>query len=187
MCPAGSAVQARSGPMQASAPTHPLPIELRRGRCLHRPAGTGPPISVGRGALTSPHGRRVNFLCLASQHKRGARRGWRRRVHTKARHEICKNRFAGQKGTGVDGTSAAERIPKPLVLTAFFPPFLSPRKEREPPEARVDTRGAAQGVRIATASVRTGFAMTVSQGVRSNPGSGRPGGHPYTAVTDRSP
>ena len=37
----GSAVQARPGPSRRPALTHPLPIELRRGRCPHRPADTG--------------------------------------------------------------------------------------------------------------------------------------------------
>ena len=70
-----------------------------------------------------------------SQHKRRVRRGGRRRGDTKARHEFCTDRFAGQEGTDTISTSAAKRISKPLVLAAFFPPFLSPQKEREPPEA----------------------------------------------------
>ena len=45
----GSAVEARSGPSRRPAPTHPLPIELRRGRCPHRPAW-GP---VRRNALST--------------------------------------------------------------------------------------------------------------------------------------
>ena len=40
-------------------------------------------------------------------------------------------------------------LPKPLVLAAFFPPFLSLQKEREPPEAWRFLAGAAQGKRIA--------------------------------------
>ena len=77
---------------------------------------------------------------------------------------------------------ARARNPKPLVLAAFFPSFLSLVKEREPPEAFSGTRSAAQrcipqsrllpcqpplgkgdegrGMRIATTSLRTGLAMT---------------------------
>ncbi len=40
-------------------------------------------------------------------------------------------------------------LPKTLVLAAFFPPFLSLQKEREPPEAWRLLAGAAQGKRIA--------------------------------------
>lgn len=49
----GSAVQARSGPSRRPAPTHPLPIELRRGRCPHRPAWE----PVRRNALATLGGR----------------------------------------------------------------------------------------------------------------------------------
>ena len=101
-----------------------------------RPQGS--PLRNGlQGRASGPH-RTVSaevFPVPPNQHKRGARRGIRRRDDAKARHKICKNQFAGQEGTGTDGTSAAERIPKPWVLAAFFPPFLSPQKEREPPEA----------------------------------------------------
>ena len=70
----------------------------RSDRSPHRPGGTGPDHApVGRGDHTPPHGRRVNFPCSASQHKRVARRGYRRRGHMKARREICLSRFAWQR------------------------------------------------------------------------------------------
>ena len=70
------------------------------------------------------------------QHKRVARRGVRRRDNTKARDEICLFRFAWLKGTDADGTSTAERIPKPWVLAAFFGYFLPLLAESTPPEAQ---------------------------------------------------
>ena len=125
-------------------PTHRLPIELRRGRRPRRP--TSPQFlscTVGGDAHIAPHGRCKECLCQDGQHKRGARREIRRREYAKARHKVCTFRFAGQKGTDANGTSAAERISKPLVLAAFFPPFLSLQKEREPPEA-YDKRHSAE-------------------------------------------
>ena len=53
----------------------------------------------------------------------------------------------------------AERIPKPWVWAAFFGYFLLLWEKSTPPEAH-DKRCGAWGMRIATASVRTGFAMT---------------------------
>ena len=88
-----------------------------------------------RGRGSSPHNRRKGYPCMNGQHKRGARRGIRRRDHAKARREICMLRYAGQKVTDAVGTSAAERIPKPLVLAAFFGYFLSLVTESIPPEA----------------------------------------------------
>ena len=95
------------------------------------------------GAGLCPHSRRKEYPCMNSQHKRGARRGIRRRDHAKARHEIGMLRYAGQKVTDAVGTSAAERIPKPLGLAAFFGYFLSLVTENTPSEA-LDNRCGGQ-------------------------------------------
>ena len=101
-------------------PVRRLPIDLRRAACPHaalRQTQRLPPVPPG-------------------QHKRRARRGWRRRDDAKARCEFCSAKFAWLESSGSCCILSAKRIPKPLVLAAFFPPFLSPQKEREPPEAR---------------------------------------------------
>ena len=114
------------------------------------------------GAGLCPHSRRKEYPCMNSQHKRGARRGIRRRDHAKARHEIGMLRYAGQKVTDAVGTSAAERIPKPLVLAAFFGYFLSLVTESVPPEARHSTQ---QG--LWQLPLSHGFAVTapLTQGI----------------------
>ena len=66
---------------------------------------------------------------LDSQHKHRVRRGGRRRGDTKARHEFCTDRFAGQEGTDTISTSAAERIPKPWFWRRSFLPFFRRRKK----------------------------------------------------------
>ena len=141
--------------MWASAPTERLPIESH----------------------IALHGRRSGFHCLDGQHKRGARRGCRRRGDAKARHVFHNAWFAWLKCSGFGCRQSAERIPKPLVLAAFFGYFLSLMTESTSRSAFVGTRDAVRppsvsfadnspyagggfGTRIATASVRTGFAMT---------------------------
>ena len=66
---------------------------------------------------------------LDSQHKHRVRRGGRRRGDTKARHEFCTDRFAGQERTDTISTSAAERIPKPWFWRRSFLPFFRRRKK----------------------------------------------------------
>ena len=69
------------------------------------------------------------FPVSPGQHKRGARRGVRRRDDAKARHEICVIRFAGQEGTDTISTSAAERISKPWFWRRSFLSFFRCRKK----------------------------------------------------------
>ena len=57
--------------------------------------------------------RAVNAKIISArtgQHKRRARRGWRRRDHAKARHKFCTSRFAWPEGTDAGSTSAAEGL-----------------------------------------------------------------------------
>ena len=115
--------------MWVSAPTERLPIESH----------------------IALHGRRSGFPCLGGQHKRGARRGCRRRDDSKARHIFHNAWIAWLKCAEIGCRQSAERIPKPWVLAAFFPPFLSPQKEREPPEARRGASGTpppTEGVQV---------------------------------------
>ena len=105
----------------------------------------------------------------------------RRRDSAKARDGVAPFNSRGKRSR-CSPHHARARNPKPLVLAAFFPSFLSLVKEREPPEAFSGTRSAAQrcipqsrllpcqpplgkgdegrGMRIATTSLRTGLAMT---------------------------
>ena len=50
------------------------------------------------------------FPVSPGQHKRRARRGWRRRDDAKARHKFCTSRFAWPEGTDAGSTSAAEGL-----------------------------------------------------------------------------
>ena len=95
------------GPMWASAPTERLPIESH----------------------IALHGRRSGFHCLDGQHKRGARRGCRRRGNAKARNEVCSFPFARRKGTDAGSTPPAGRIPKPWFWRRSFLPFFRCRKK----------------------------------------------------------
>ena len=57
--------------------------------------------------------RAVNAKIISArtgQHKRRARRGWRRRDDAKARHKFCTSRFAWPEGTDAGSTSAAEGL-----------------------------------------------------------------------------
>ena len=95
------------GPMWASAPTERLSIESH----------------------IALHGRRSGFHCLDGQHKRGARRGCRRRGDAKARNEICLFPFARRKRTDAGSAPPAERIPKPWFWRRSFLPFFRCRKK----------------------------------------------------------
>ena len=53
------------------------------------------------------------FPVRPGQHKRGARRGIRRRDDAKERREFYDDRFAWRKEIDTVGASAAERISKP--------------------------------------------------------------------------
>ena len=107
--------------------------------------GQGPRALPG-GCGADPAARQTQRLPVSiGQHKRGARRGVRRRDDAKARYEICISRFAWRKWIDVNVTSAAERIPKPWVLAAFFGHFLPLLAESAPPEAFAGARGTAQG------------------------------------------
>ena len=56
------------------------------------------------------------------------------------------------EGAGTVVTSVAERIPKPLVLAAFFGYFLSLLAESTPSETKQGV--PCEGMRIATGAVR---------------------------------
>ena len=125
------------------------------------------------------------FPVSPGQHKRRARRGWGRRDDTKGRHKFCTDRFAGQKEADTVGASAAERIPEPWVLAAFFGYFLSLETESTPPEAYRVARGAVcggthgpcRGVRY---NRRTGSsAPTDDMRVCASPGRRGEGAPPY--------
>ena len=93
------------------------------------------------------------FPVSPGPHKRVARRGWRRRGNAKARHEVCTDRFAWQKETGTDGTSAAERISKPWFWRRSFLPFFRRRKKGSR-RRHGHNKAYNAGERIATTSVR---------------------------------
>ncbi len=105
---------------------------------------------------TSP--RAVNAKIISArtgQHKRRARRGWRRRDDAKARHKFCTSRFAWPEGTDAGSTSAAEGLQNlgfDGVLSSLS--FAVERKEV--------AVGAAQGITDRhTSDIGHWFAMTV--------------------------
>ena len=145
--------------MWASAPTH-LAIEFHRGGALPRP-------------LVDAH---INPVWMGSTSAERIAVD-RRRDSAKARRVFHNAWLALLKYSGFGCRQSAERIPKPLVLAAFFGYFLSLMTESTSRSAFVGTRDAVRppsvsfadnspyagggfGTRIATASVRTGFAMT---------------------------
>ena len=101
--------------------------------------------------------RAVNAKIISArtgQHKRRARRGWRRRDDAKARHKFCTSRFAWPEGTDAGSTSAAEGLQNlgfDGVLSSLS--FAVERKGA--------ARGAAQGITYRhTSDIGHWFAMT---------------------------
>ena len=100
------------------------------------PAAPALKISVGRDAHIAPHGRRRGLLPsrqgstsaerVADGDAETMRKQGAKFAHpdTRGREDRCRRRLSRGKDF------------KTLVLTAFFPPFLSPKKERGPPEAQ---------------------------------------------------
>ena len=92
--------------------------------------------SVGRDAHIAPHGRRRGLLPsrqgstsaerVADGDAETMRKQGAKFAHpdTRGREDRCRRHLSRGKDF------------KTLVLTAFFPPFLSPKKERGPPEAQ---------------------------------------------------
>ena len=149
----------RTGSSGRPTPTRRLPVKSRRGRCPHRPGGTSPQ-KIRRAACPHAAARQAQRFPPSRQASTSAERvadGDAEAIRKQGANLHIPVRVAEGAGTVV--TSVAERIPKPLVLAAFFPPFLSPQKEREPPAAWTD----AVVLRIATASLRTGFTRSAAQ------------------------
>ena len=101
--------------------------------------------------------RAVNAKIISArtgQHKRRARRGWRRRDDAKARHKFCTSRFAWPEGTDAGSTSAAEGLQNlgfDGVLSSLS--FAVERKGA--------ARGTAQGITDRhTSDIGHWFAMT---------------------------
>ena len=117
-------------------PTRRLPVKSRRGRCPHRPGGTSPQ-KIRRAACPHAAARQAQRFPPSRQASTSAERvadGDAEAIRKQGANLHIPVRVAEGAGTVV--TSVAERIPKPLVLAAFFPPFLSPQKEREPRSAQ---------------------------------------------------
>ena len=100
------------------------------------PAAPALKISVGRDAHIAPHGRRrglppsrqgsTSAERVADGDAETMRKQGAKFAHpdTRGREDRCRRHLSRGKDF------------KALVLTAFFPPFLSPKKERGPPEAQ---------------------------------------------------
>ena len=112
--------------MWASAPTH-LAIEFRRGGALPRPSVDAHISPVWMGSTSAE---RVAV--------------GRRRDSAKARCVFHNARLAWLKYSGFGCRQSAERIPKSLVLTAFFGYFLSLVTESTSRSAFVGTRDAVR-------------------------------------------
>ena len=126
----------RTGSSGRPTPTRRLPVKSRRGRCPHRPGGTSPQ-KIRRAACPHAAARQAQRFPPSRQASTSAERvadGDAEAIRKQGANLHIPVRVAEGAGTVV--TSVAERIPKPLVLAAFFPPFLSPQKEREPRSAQ---------------------------------------------------
>ena len=119
-------------PSGTPAPTNRLPVELRRGRCPHRPRGTSPQ-NIRRAACphaAARHTRRVPLSDQPAQALSASRMAAQRPCESKGLilhipvREVRGNRRGRHLSRGKDF--------KTLVLAAFFLPFLSPQKERAP-------------------------------------------------------
>ena len=107
-----------------------LPIDLRRAASPHAAARQTQRFPPSRQASTSAE--RVADGDAETIRKDG--------------NKFCTDRFAGQKEADTVGASAAERIPEPWVLAAFFGYFLPLLAGSTPPEAFAGAKGAAQGI-----------------------------------------
>ena len=91
------------------------------------------------------------------QHKRRARRGWRRRDYAKARCEFCSAKFAWLESSGSCCILSAKRIPKPWFWRRSFLPFFCRRKKGSRRRHKNRSAGGNGSPRPRSALAMTGF------------------------------